>query len=1501
MWGQVERMKSPPLCPNDGDGWGPASVLREFDFTVCFENTVLLPVPNIVFSLFAIKILWNLSRLHEFQYRKTTIYKLKTTLAWVLPIIAATRVIFGVANYNTLDAHILRISQLVAFLLIPPLTRLTHLRTRRSSTTLLIYYPTYLLTFGITARTAHTLGRFPHRSPSTALALSTSLLIFVLWILECVGPEHGPGSYHPIGKDVHESPIETANVYSKWVFHWMDGLMRLGAKRPLEEEDVYVLEPREQATLLAAKLEHAVEKNPNGSLWVALGRAYGGTYAEAAGLKVIQDLLAFAQPQFLRMFLAYISLYQAANGDGFVNKGPIAIKGFVIVAGMFTSAVVQTVVLHQYFDKCYRTGMRIRSGLVALIYKKALVLSSEERTKMPSGDMVNLASVDAMRLQDLCTYGLIALSGPFQITLAFVSLYELLGWSAFVGVAIMIVAIPINTGIARYTKTLQEKQMKNTDKRTRLMSELLNNIKSIKLYAWENFFIAKILQVRNEQELRLLRKIGIANSVGMMFWGTIPLLVSLGSFAAAAYVRDGPLTSDIVFPAISLFLLLSFPLAMFAQITTSIVSAMVSVKRLSKFLKAAELQEAAVVYQPEISTKPVLEIKEGEFRWSEESARASLEGIDLAVQHGELVAVLGRVGSGKTSLLSAIAGEMHKSDGTVIVRGSVAYCPQNPWIMSATVKDNILFCHEYEEDYYNLVLDACALRPDLQLLEQGDMTEIGEKGINLSGGQRARIALARAVYARADLTLLDDVLAAVDNHVARHIFDNVIGPNGLLGSKARVLVTNSTAYLSQTHQLLLMRAGIILETSTYASMEADPDSELYKFINLSTRSQPASGRQSGTATPKTPKEPSPSHSNTESTLVSTPSPSEFLSSDAKSKTLGSARYSSKAIKSDVIIAAPEADKAKKEHRERGQVKVEVYKQYVRAGGIGAFAFLAFITALAQGVNITSTYILKNWAEHNRKVGRNTDTGTYLALYGGAVFLSSFLVLTTGILLSVVIIIRSTRYMHDKVLRALLRSPLSFFEQTPSGRILNVFSRDVYVLDQVLARVVSGALRMFASVLGTVTVICISFPLFTFALLPLGWFYRRILIYYLATSRELKRLDAITRAPIFTWFQETLSGLSTIRAFRHQNLFILNLEKRLDRNQMQYIASINVNRWLAIRLEFIGSLIVLLVAVLSLVKLLWLGGVDAGLVGMVLSYCLSISGALNWMVRSASEVEQNIVSVERMIQYANLTPEAPTSIEETKPKQPWPNDGVIEFRSMSMRYRPELDTVLKNMNLKIPKHAKVGVVGRTGSGKSSTMLVMLRIVEPSEGTIFIDGVDITKIGLDDLRKAVSIIPQEPQLFEGTVRDNIDPSNSYDDPSIWRALEKSGLKEYITDIGGLDAAVSEGGSSLSAGQRQLLCFARALLRQTKIILLDEATSAVDPHTDAAIQAIITGPDFKDVTMITVAHRINTIMTYDYIVVLDAGKIVEFDTPAALLVIKDSIFRSLAAEAKLVDDME
>jgi len=483
-----------------------------------------------------------------------------------------------------------------------------------------------------------------------------------------------------------------------------------------------------------------------------------------------------------------------------------------------------------------------------------------------------------------------------------------------------------------------------------------------------------------------------------------------------------------------------------------------------------------------------------------------------------------------------------------------------------------------------------------------------------------------------------------------------------------------------------------------------------------------------------------------------------------------------------------------------------------------------------------------------------------------------------------------------MLNSVIRAPLTFFELTPTGRILNLFTKDTNVVDQILARVIQFVFRTLASSLGIIIVIGSSFPPFLIAIIPLGWMYSRFMAYYLATSRELQRLNSVSRSPILSWFSESLSGLSTIRAFNHQAIFTEINERRVDRNQMCYLPSTTVNRWLAVRLEFIGACIIYISSVLA-VSALITTGVDAGLVGLVISYALNTTSSLNWLVRSASEVEQNIVSVERMLHYIELKPEAPYEIPETHPEGAWPTEGLVEFRNYALRYRPELDLVLKNISVTLNPGEKIGICGRTGAGKSSLLLALFRILEPAEGTILIDGVDITKIGLHDLRSAMTIVPQSPDLFEGTMRENIDPVGEYQDADIWEALDQAYLKEYVESLPeGLDAPVREGGSSLSAGQRQLVCFSRALLRKTKLLVLDEATSAVDLETDKAIQEIIRGPQFKHTTILTIAHRLNTIMDSDRILVLDSGKVAELDTPNNLLAKPNSAFRSLAIEAGL-----
>ncbi|KAG6908348.1 hypothetical protein DXG01_005166 [Tephrocybe rancida] len=746
---------------------------------------------------------------------------------------------------------------------------------------------------------------------------------------------------------------------------------------------------------------------------------------------------------------------------------------------------------------------------------------------------------------------------------------------------------------------------------------------------------------------------------------------------------------------------------------------------------------------------------------------------------------------------------------------------------------------------------TCALREDLALLPQGDHTEVGEKGITLSGGQQARISLARAVYARADLVLLDDCLAALDSHVARHVFDNVIGPHGLLATKARILVTNSIAFLKQFDQLVYIRRGIILQNGSYDDIVSNTNGALSRLIIDYGSSS------SGVLTPSA----SGSAILGEAELVDKVESSEGAGSTHK-KLRHRTSFATARIDRLPPMCVTESTGLSKEHQEHGHVKLHVYKRYIGASSIVGLLCFFLATSLQQAVSIFASLALRDLGEHNREAGSNQSMMQDLVVYG--------------------------------MLDSLMRAPLSFFELTPTGRILNLFSRDTYIVDQMFGALITITSRALVECVAILVIICVNFPPFVIALAPFIFFYSYVMRFYLATIRDLKRLDAVSRTPIFAWFSESLAGLSTIRAFNQQPLFISANGRRIDRNHRCYVAAIYVNRWLAVRLELVGAVITLVVAVLA-VRALVTAGVDAGLVGLVLSYTLNMTSSLSDAIRTTGEFEQNIVSVERILHQTEVQSEAPLEIPETKPSGVWPSHGQVEFRQYSTRYRAELELVLKDISFVIIPKEKIGVCGRTGAGKSSLLLALFRIIEPVEGTIFIDSVDITKVGLHDLRSNISIVPQSPDLFGGTLRENIDPVGEHSDADIWIALSQAHLKEYIDTLPqGLDAPVREGGSSLSSGQRQLLCFARALLRKSKILVLDEATSAVDLDTDQAIQEIIRGPAFADVTMFIIAHRLNTIIDSDRVLVMDGGKVAELDRPATLLAKKSSMFYSLAHEA-------
>lgn len=1346
----------------------------------------------------------------------------------------------------------------------------------------------------------------------TILAAVNALLVLVL------ADRFLPESLGSFSTKLNTSPYDSANVFSRLTFNWMAPLMRKGYEQYLTERDLPFLPRQLRSSSTSETFRAYWSKQASPSLFKALSRAFGFSFVVGGLFKGLQDCLAFVQPQLLRLLIRFVNDYSESVKEG--NPLPLT-KGLMIAGAMFVVSVTQTAFLHQYFQRAFDLGMKIKSSLTSVIYDKSLNLSNEAKQASNTGDIVNLMSVDVQRLQDLVQNLQIIWSGPFQITICLYSLHGLLGNSMWAGVAIMVIMIPLNAVIARYQKKLQKTQMKYKDERSRLISEILNNIKSLKLYNWELPYLAKLNHVRNDKELANLSRMGVFGAVSNFSWNLAPFLVSCSTFGLFVLTqKNASLSTDIVFPALSLFNLLSFPLAVVPMVITNIVEAQVAITRLTKFLTSSELQENAVVRSPRAEKvgDVAVSVKDGTFLWSkqngEENYKVALSNINLTANKGELDCIVGRVGSGKSSIIQSLLGDLYKLRGDVRVHGKVAYVSQVPWIINGTVRENILFGHTYDPVFYNNVLKACALTVDLNILPKGDKTEVGEKGISLSGGQKARLSLARAVYARADVYLLDDPLSAVDEHVGRHLIDHVLGPDGLLKTKCKILATNAIHVLSIADNLHMVKDGKLVEQGTYLEIMSQQKSQLRQLI--------VEFGKSGSKSPSTTAS-SSANSTKEKTAKSAEKDKDdvnlsYLESDTEVDSTSLRRASDAPLLTDEERALLQEDgsddeddedaKARREHSEQGRVKWEVYKAYAMAcNPLNVIIF--FITVVFTVVfNVSANVWLKHWSEVNTKYGYNPDVGKYLGFYFLLGIGFSACSLIQSAYMWIFCTIQGSKKMHNDMATSVLRAPMSFFETTPIGRILNRFSNDIYKIDEILGKVFGMFFNNSMKVLFIIFVICFSTWEFIFVAGPLAVLYIYYQQYYLKTSRELRRLDSVSRSPIFANFQESLNGVSLIRAYGQVERFKFLNRNRIDKNMRAYHPAINANRWLAVRLEFLGSIIILGSSGLAILSLKT-SSISAGLVGLSVSYALQVTQSLNWIVRMTVEVETNIVSVERVMEYSALTPEAPEIIEEHRPQASWPENGEVSFRNYSTRYRPELDLVLKNVNLEIKPHEKIGIVGRTGAGKSSLTLALFRLIEAAGGNIDIDSINTSVIGLSDLRKKLSIIPQDAQVFEGTIRSNLDPVNVYTDEQLWKSLELSHLKDHVLKMfserdaneeikDALDVKLSEGGSNLSVGQRQLICLARALLVPSPILVLDEATAAVDVETDQVLQETIR-TEFKDRTILTIAHRLNTIMDSDRIVVLEQGEVAEFDTPENLLKKKDSLFYSLSKQGGFVEE--
>ncbi|OTB06833.1 hypothetical protein M426DRAFT_318543 [Hypoxylon sp. CI-4A] len=1505
-----------PLCGNE-EGWGPLSPFR-YDFTPCFIDIWVFVVAVFGIVCGALAVWYVLRRRKPTEVSKDWHFWTKQSLLALIIADVAAQLVIQIINFPGIwhgDFRVLTtILNIVSLVVIFAIQWLEHNRTRNANGVVLFYWLLLLIAYAVKLRSLVSQQIYDSNLPYFITYTVGFGLSAIEFAVEWLWPKKTSSYEALVDEEGEECPVEYATVFSRLTFSWMTPLMRDGYKEYLTEEDLWGLSPSDKTSTTGDRFERAwqyqLKHKKKPSLWLALFYAYGGPYSMATIFKALNDMAAFSQPQLLRYLISFVDSY----GEGKVPQPPI--KGAAIAIAMFFVACLQTSMIHQYFQLAFITGMRIKSGLASAIYKKSLKLSNEGRASKSTGDIVNFMAVDAQRLQDLTQFAQQLWSAPFQITLCMISLYQLVGWSMLSGIGVMLIMIPINGFIARFMKRLQKTQMKNKDARSRLIAEIINNMKSIKLYAWSTAFMNKLNYVRNDLELKNLRKIGAGQAFANFTWSTTPFLVSCSTFAVFVWTRDVPLTTEIVFPALALFNLLTFPLAVLPMVITSIIEASVAVGRLTEFLTAEEVQPDAVMLgaAAEERGEEAVVIRNGTFSWNRHESKNVLRDINFSSRKGELTCVVGRVGSGKSSLLQSVLGDLWKVEGSVSLQGTVAYVAQQPWIMNATVKENIIFGHRYDSNFYEKTVKACALLADFDQLPDGDETVVGERGISLSGGQKARLALARAVYARSDVYLLDDCLSAVDSHVGRHIIENVLGSRGLLSSKCRILATNAISVLPEADYIYQLKDGEIAESGTFRQLVAMKGgiAELIK----------SSGQESGPSSLDV----SPEGSGSETSTYIEPDnnqdkeeieeaqegiaelapiktgPSTGSAVQRRTGSMSTLRRASAATfngaRGKLRDEEEPSSKTKqaKEHLEQGKVKWDVYMEYAKTSNLVAVSIYLFTLVAAQTAQIAGSVWLKNWAEVNAGAGSNPEVGKYLGIYFAFGVGSSALTVVQTLILWIFCSIEASRKLHERMATAIFRSPMSFFDTTPAGRILNRFSSDIYKLDEVLARTFNMLFVNLARSGFTLIVISVGTPAFVALIIPLSAIYYWVQRYYLRTSRELKRLDSVSRSPIYAHFQESLGGISTIRAYRQQERFELENEWRVDSNLRAYFPSISSNRWLAVRLELLGAIIILAAAGFAIISVTNHSGLSAGMVGLAMSYALQITTSLNWIVRQTVEVETNIVSVERVLEYARLPSEAPEIIPGRRPPVAWPANGAVQFHNLSTRYRAGLDLVLKNINLDIKSHEKIGVVGRTGAGKSSLTLSLFRLIEPTTGGISIDDLDTSSIGLLDLRRRLAIIPQDAALFEGTVRDNLDPGHVHDDTELWSVLDHARLKEHVASMeGGLEAKINEGGSNLSAGQRQLISLARAMLTPSNILVLDEATAAVDVETDAMLQNTLRSSLFSHRTIITVAHRINTILDSDRVVVLDKGEVVEFDTPQALIQ-KKGVFYGLVKQAGL-----
>ncbi|XP_074391722.1 ATP-binding cassette sub-family C member 4 isoform X1 [Zonotrichia albicollis] len=1286
------------------------------------------------------------------------------------------------------------------------------------------------------------------------------------------------GGMEPVPREEKPNPLQDANLCSRLFFWWLNPLFITGHKRKLEEDDMYKVMPEDSSEKLGEELQwywdkevqKAKKRGKTPHLTKAIILCYWKSYLVFGIFTMIEETLKIIQPIFLGKIINYFENYDASDEASYFQRRNSA---YWYAGALSVCTLILAIMHHLYFYHVQRAGMKLRVAMCHMIYRKALRLSNVAMAKTTTGQIVNLLSNDVNKFDQVTIFLHFLWAGPLQAIAVTVLLWMEIGPSCLAGMAVLIILLPVQTCIGRLFSSLRSKTAALTDVRIRTMNEVISGMKIIKMYAWEKSF-AELVNGLRRKEIAMVMKSSYLRGLNLASFFVASKITVFMTFMA--YVLLGNVISaSRVFVAVSLYGAVRLTVTLFFPSAVERVSeSVISIRRIKNFLMLDEVSH----FKPQLhgsNENIILDVQDLTCSWDKSLETPTLQQISFTVRRGELLAVIGPVGAGKSSLLSAILGELPKDKGSINVTGRIAYVSQQPWVFSGTVRSNILFDKEYEKEKYENVLKVCALKKDLELLANGDLTVIGDRGATLSGGQKARVNLARAVYQDADIYLLDDPLSAVDAEVGRHLFEKCICQ--ALRQKISVLVTHQLQYLRAANQILILKDGKMVGKGTYAEFQKSG----IDFASLLKKDEEVVEQLSVPGTP-----------NLKSARNRTFSESSVLSQD-------SSVHSQK----DGAVEQPPGENAlaavPEESRHEGKISFKVYRKYFSAGANYFVIFILLLfNILAQVAYVLQDWWLSYWANHQEKLNLTTngnngtkvpdlDLNFYLGIYAGLTVATILFGIIRSLLVFQVLV-NSGQNLHNKMFQSILKAPVLFFDRNPIGRILNRFSKDIGHLDDLLPLTFLDFVQTLLQICGVVAVAVAVIPWMLIPLIPLFILFIFLRRYFLDTSRDIKRLESTTRSPVFSHLSSSLQGLWTIRALKAEERFQKLFDAHQDLHSEAWFLFLTTSRWFAVRLDAICAIFVIVVAFGSL---LLANTLNAGQVGLALSYAITLMGTFQWGVRQSAEVENLMISVERVMEYTELEKEAPWETNKHPPPE-WPNQGMIAFENVNFTYSVDGPLVLRHLSAVIKPKEKVGIVGRTGAGKSSLIAALFRLAEP-EGRIWIDMYLTSELGLHDLRKKISIIPQEPVLFTGTMRKNLDPFNEYTDEELWNALEEVQLKEVVEDLPNkMETQLAESGSNFSVGQRQLVCLARAVLKKNRILIIDEATANVDPRTDEFIQKTIR-ETFAHCTVLTIAHRLNTIIDSDRIMVLDAGRLKEYGEPYILLQEQDSLFYKMVQQ--------